>query len=114
MMRWTAISALLLVPLAGCTPGPVSVGEQGTYFVFAANQDPLRTGRCIVRNVKRHSPELTATEGPARNAYGRDVIVADSSGVVATARADVAIILVSMQARTFDNEKFANDLVGYC
>jgi hypothetical protein len=113
-MRSTPILALLLVALAGCAPGPVSVREQGTFFVYAANQDPLKTGRCIVRNTKRQSPALITTEGPMKYASGWEVVVSDGADVLASARIDVATILVSINPRGFDNEKFANDLVHGC
>jgi hypothetical protein len=115
-MRYAAISALLLFALAGCIyPQPVSVREQGTYFVYPAWQEPLKAARCMVRNTEERSPGLIATERRSSDAYGWEVIVSDGTGVVATVRTDVVAILVSIEpSRRPDNERFANELVHGC
>jgi hypothetical protein len=113
-MRYTTLCVLLLV-LGGCAPAPVSIREQGTLFLYAAYQEPQKAARCIIRNTERGSPGLIATERRLKDAFGWEVTVADGDGVLATARMDVAIILVRIQTSSgVNNEKFANDLVQGC
>jgi hypothetical protein len=113
-LRFMSISSLLLA-LGGCAAGPVSIREQGTFFVYAAEQDPLKTARCIIRNTERHSPGLIATERRTTDANGWEVIVGDGTDRLATVRMDIAVILVRIQPSSgLDNQKFANDLVYGC
>ena len=114
-MRYTATPVLLLLLLAGCAPPPVAVRGQGTFFVYAAYQDPQKAARCIVLNTGRQWPGLIVTERPARDAYTWEVVVGDGVGIVATARTDIAAILVSVvPSNAADNEKFVNALVRGC
>jgi hypothetical protein len=103
----------MLFVLAGCV-APVSVREQGTVFLYVPSNGPHRAAQCIVRNLKRHTPALVAEAVPGRNSQTWEVTVADGTGVLATARTDAMTIAVQILAQQPDNEKFANDLVGFC
>ena len=111
-MRYAMLMTLPLV-LAGCV-GPVTVGDQDNHFVYVPSQGPHRAAQCMVRNTKGRSPALVAEALPARQANVWEVTVSDGTGVLATARADVTAIVVSVHAPQADNEKFANALVGFC
>ncbi len=87
-----------LTLLGGCAyPVPVSMTADRTFFVYAANQEPLRTARCIVRNAEHRTAGYTASEARARDAYGWQVLVSDASGRRALAHVDTVSILVTVQ-----------------
>src|SRR5262245_11727911 len=113
-MRYTVLSALLGLALAACALPPAGVREQGTLFVYGASLAPDKAARCIVRNTPKRFPGLVATERRALDAEAWDVTVADASGVLATARMDVSLILVRVHAPGPDNESFAHGLIHSC
>ena len=113
MTKRYAIMMTLPLVLAGCV-GPVYVADQNSHFVYVPSQAPQKAAQCMVKNTKGRSPALVAEAAPARDAYVWEVTVADGAGVLATARADTSAIVVRIHARQPDNEKFANELVGFC